>query len=144
MMKLKKLYFVFALFVSFGSIQAQNETNENSNQDIWTYAELLGTRKLMSNKVTVEIDYGQENPLWKFTDDRIIDVKTGKPKTFNSMVDAMNFMGALGWEFVQAYVVTEGNQNVYHWLLKLRVKPDEKGNFIPLTKNAASKMGKKE
>jgi len=38
------------------------------------------------------------------------------------MVDAMNFMGTLGWEFVQAYVVTESNQNVYHWLLKMEIK----------------------
>lgn len=39
------------------------------------------------------------------------------------MVDAMNYMGALGWEFQQAYVITVpggfgGNQNVYHWLLR--------------------------
>lgn len=33
------------------------------------------------------------------------------------MVDAMNFMGKLGWKFVQAYAVTIGNNNVYHWLL---------------------------
>lgn len=41
-----------------------------------------------------------------------------KNKSFNSMVDGMNYMGKDGWEFVQAYVVTLGNQNVYHWLLK--------------------------
>lgn len=34
------------------------------------------------------------------------------------MVDAMNWMGSQGWEFAQAYVVTMGGQNVYHWLLK--------------------------
>ena len=33
------------------------------------------------------------------------------------MVDAMNYMGCLGWKFEQAYVVTVGQQNVYHWLL---------------------------
>lgn len=41
-----------------------------------------------------------------------------KSKTFNSMVDGMNYMGQNGWEFVQAYVVTTGSQNVYRWLLK--------------------------
>lgn len=40
--------------------------------------------------------------------------ETGKNIVFNSMVDAMNFMGKLGWEFEQAYVVTMGGQNVYH------------------------------
>lgn len=41
-----------------------------------------------------------------------------KTKTFNSMIDGMNYMGQLGWEFVQAYVVTSGNQNVYRYVLK--------------------------
>lgn len=34
------------------------------------------------------------------------------------MVDALNYMGNQGWEFVQAYTITMGNQNVYHYLLK--------------------------
>ena len=42
----------------------------------------------------------------------------GSNKDFNSMVDAMNYMGALGWNFEQAYAVTIGQQNVYHWLLR--------------------------
>jgi len=46
------------------------------------------------------------------------DEQTGKVKSFNSMVDALNYMGNNGWEFVQAYIVTSGQQNVYHWLLK--------------------------
>ena len=53
-------------------------------------------------------------------------------KKFNSMVDAMNWMGSMGWEFVQAYVVTVGNQNVYHWLLKKNLKnmsPEERASL---------------
>lgn len=46
----------------------------------------------------------------------------GEVVVFNSMVDAMNWMGARGWEFVQAYVLTVSNQNVYHWLLKKSTK----------------------
>lgn len=41
------------------------------------------------------------------------------------MVDAMNYMGKRGWEFEQAYVVTIGNQNVYHWLLSKEITQDE-------------------
>lgn len=43
-----------------------------------------------------------------------------KIKSFNSMIDALNYMGEDGWEFVQAYIVTTGEINVYHWLLKKR------------------------
>ena len=41
-----------------------------------------------------------------------------KVHTFPSMIEAMNFMSKNGWEFVQAYVTTSGNENVYRWLLK--------------------------
>ena len=47
--------------------------------------------------------------------------KKVKSKIFNSMVDGMNYMGKDGWEFVQAYIVTSNNQNVYRWLLKKRI-----------------------
>ena len=47
----------------------------------------------------------------------------------------MNFMGALGWEFVQAYVVIDANQhNVYHWLLKRTVTDAERAEILPLVK----------
>lgn len=41
-----------------------------------------------------------------------------KVQTFPSMIEAMNFMSKNGWEFVQAYVTTSGNENVYKWILK--------------------------
>ena len=45
------------------------------------------------------------------------------------MIDAMNSMGAKGWEFVQAYVVTDGSggysSNVCHYVLKKEVTPQE-------------------
>ena len=89
------------------------------------YAELLGHQKgLFSNKVKVTVDFGQEVSFWKRGDMTIVG-EDGKDVVFNSMVDAMNFMGDHGWEFVQAYVVTEGSQNVYHWLMTKEVKSDD-------------------
>lgn len=82
------------------------------------YCELLGTQALLSKKVTVSVDFGQRSKL--FSNDTLVD-ENGKAIVFNSMVDAMNYMGSLGWEFEQAYIVTIGSgssaTNVYHWLL---------------------------
>ena len=82
------------------------------------YCELLGTQQFLSKKVTVQVDFGQETRY--FADNRLVDAD-GKVIVFNSMVDAMNYMGTMGWEFEQAYVVTIGSgsstSNVYHWLL---------------------------
>ncbi len=38
--------------------------------------------------------------------------------TFNSMVDALNFMHDNGWEYVNNYAVSVGNSSVYKYLLK--------------------------
>jgi len=140
--KMKNLLLLLMLFPITCSLQAQ-QMDADSSAIIWTYAELVGISKLLSSKVTVEIDYGQENKVWSFQDDRIIDPSTGKTKSFNSMVDAMNFMGALGWEFVQAYVLNIGYQNVYHWLLKIQVEKNAVGNYVPLTRNETKKMKSK-
>ena len=49
-----------------------------------------------------------------------------------SMVDAMNKMSELGWEFEQAYIVMIGGTsqgstitNVHHWILSKTVGDDE-------------------
>jgi hypothetical protein len=97
----------------------------------YIYCELLGTSKFLSTKISVSVDFGQESGFFRNT--RMVD-STGNVIEFNSMVDAMNFFGEKGWDFVQAYVVTVGNQNVYHWLLKRELNDDEKASFIPTTK----------
>ena len=98
-----------------------------------SYCELVGTEKLFSLKVTVNVDFGQ-NP---YTNSKLVD-EDGKKITFNSMVDAMNYMGKLGWEFESAYAVTVGSgtsaQNVYHWLLSKYMTDDEDINEGFMTK----------
>ena len=81
----------------------------------------------MSRKIQVEIDFGQG----LYRDQRIRDEETGKVKKFMSMIDAMNYMGDRGWEFIQAYAITYNNQNVYHYILK---RPKKGSGYIPDTK----------
>lgn len=104
------------IFLTFFTLFSLFSFSQNAK---YIYCELVGTGKLFSTKVTVEIDYGQATSFWK-NDKRMVD-ESGKPIKFNSMVDAMNYMGNEGWEFEQAYVVTMNNQNVYHWLLKKNI-----------------------
>ena len=93
-----------------------------SDSTRFSYCELVGTRKLLSNKVTVEIDFGQATKL--LADNRYKDQVTGKTIVFNSMMDALNFMCKNQWEFVQAYIVAETSANsplnVSHFILKKR------------------------
>jgi hypothetical protein len=108
---MKKLIIIFLASILAAAVQlnAQNPAS-------YIYCELLGHAKFFSNKVKITIDYGQDT---KFGEDARIRNEHGEVMTFNSMVDAMNWLGQKGWEFCQAYAVTEGDVNVYHWLLKL-------------------------
>lgn len=96
---MKKLFLSLVMLMACNFATAQHKV----------FCELLGHGKLFSTKVTVTVDFGQNQ--WQ--NNKLVD-ETGKNIVFNSMVDAMNFMGKLGWEFEQAYVVTMGGQNVYH------------------------------
>ncbi len=107
---MKKLLLLLVMMLACNFATAQHKV----------FCELLGHGKLFSTKVTVTVDFGQNQ--WQ--NNKLVD-ENGKNLVFNSMVDAMNFMGKLGWEFEQAYVVTMGGQNVYHWLLSKTIEEDE-------------------
>jgi hypothetical protein len=88
------------------------------------YIEIVGTAKLFSTKLNIELDFGQENKFWT---DKEYQVKNaeGKKITFNSMIDALNFMGKNGYELIMPYVVTVSNQNIYHYLLRRKKSPEQ-------------------
>ncbi|WP_373176850.1 hypothetical protein [Bacteroides uniformis] len=113
---MKKCLFLVLMFISMSAI---------AQESYKVFCELLGTGKLLSNKVTVTVDFGQETSFWSGASKQYLVDGNGKAIKFNSMVDAMNYMGKRGWEFEQAYVVTTNNQNVYHWLLSKEITQDE-------------------
>ena len=112
------LTIVIALF-SF-SLSFSQTVNDKPISDIDVeYVQIVGTAKLFSKKVNIQIDFGQEDKLFSTNDTQVKD-ENGKLMTFNSMIDALNFMSKNGYDFVDAYTITISNQNVYHYLLKKR------------------------
>ncbi len=81
------------------------------------YVQIVGTSQLMSNKVKIDIDFGQRNSVWDGKDTRILDAN-GKALILNSMIDALNFMVENGYAFEHAYAFSTGGANVYHFLLR--------------------------
>ena len=107
------LLFVFGLSTSFSQT-----VNGVPIKDIDVdYMQIVGTSRFMSNKVTIEIDFGQKNKYWSAKDTKVKD-ENGKLMKFNSMIDALNFFSKNGYEFVTAYAFSVDNQNVYHYLMK--------------------------
>ncbi len=122
---MKKTILLSAMILFCFYLKAQDIKSDSIK---FTYCELIGKERDLSNKMTVQIDFGQERKF--FSDNRYKDSITGKPVIFNSMIDALNFMSKSQWEFVQAYIIPAGSgnysQNVYHFLLKKQTSLLEK------------------
>jgi hypothetical protein len=79
------------------------------------YCQVIATPRLFSNKVTIDIDFGDEKKFWA---DNRLRAYTGKAIKFNTIIDAMNFMGKDGWLFINAYPVKIGDTEIFHFAFK--------------------------
>jgi len=94
-------------------------------QKVEKYCEIIATGRLLSRKVTIDIDYGEERKFFSFKDSRVKD-ELGKVQKFNSVVDALNYIGSLGWVFVNAFPISTGNgPAVYHFYFKKQFDTSE-------------------
>ena len=57
------------------------------------YCQVIATPRLLSNKVTIDIDYGNEKSFWR---DSRLKTDEGKVKKFYTIIDALNYMGKTG------------------------------------------------
>lgn len=126
---MKKVFVLFMIFCFSLVVQSFAQETDTTNRIV--YCEIVGIGKMMSNKVEVVIDFGEFSKF--FADNRLRDAN-GDVIVFNSMVDALNFMGEKQWKFQQAYVVTVstgmGVQNVYHFMLSKEISKEEYVNFF--------------
>ena len=91
------------------------------------YCEIVSTPKFFSNKSTVELDFGQYASFWS-SDRQLVDER-GNTISFNSALDAANYMARRGWELEEVFVVQEmskGDSGTarYHWVLSKIVTDD--------------------
>ena len=83
------------------------------------YVEIVGRVKIFSQKLNIQIDFGQENRGFNSKDTEIRD-RDGKAVPFNSMIDALNFMSKNGYDFVDSYSIVNSNDSTIYYLLKKR------------------------
>mgnify|MGYP006927634381 FL=1 len=76
--------------------------------------------KFFSRKVTIDVNFGEARKFFG-GDTRLRDDMTGKIKKFNSVTDALNFMGLEGWSLINAFPVTvsSGSQTCHYYFKKL-------------------------
>ena len=105
----KAIIFSIILLATYTTF-AQTDTSK-----IEQYCQVIATPRLLSNKVTISIDFGEEKSIW--SDNRIKNID-GKIKKFNTVIDALNFMGREGWSFINAFPVITGTTTIYHFAFK--------------------------
>jgi hypothetical protein len=96
--------------------------SQTDTSKIEQYCQVIATPRLLSNKVTIDIDFGEEKGYWN--DTRLKDFD-GKFKKFNTIIDALNFMGKQGWTFINAYPVRNNTTEIYHFAFKKLFKKSE-------------------
>ena len=100
---------------------AYAQTDEPTEKPFKAYCEIVSSmRNIFSEKTSVELDFGQAASFWS-TDRKLVD-ENGKTITFNSVLDAVNYMSKRGWVFEQMYIVqsmSKGDSGTpaYHWIM---------------------------
>ena len=107
---MKKAALIVIVFLATSSLFAQSDTST-----VEQYCQVIVTPRLLSNKVTIDIDFGEEKGYWR---DNRLKTYEGKLKKFNTVIDAMNFMGKDGWKFINAYPIVNENTTIYHFAFR--------------------------
>ncbi len=110
---------IMLLVLLTGSLSAFAQDSTKVEQ----YCRLIAFNRLLSNKVSIDVDFGDERKL--FTDNRMRDEETGRLKKFNTIVDALNYLGSQGWTLVNAFPVLDGTNNTYHYYFKKYFRKEE-------------------
>ena len=111
----------YILVLSFLMSLSYSQTIDGVNiEDIDVeYMQIVGTKAFLTKKVSIALDYGQAAAGKVFGKGKmVVKNKDGKKIKFNSMIDALNFLSANGYDFVDAYAINVGNQNVYHYMMR--------------------------
>lgn len=107
---MKRIMIISIAMLSVICTNAQTETAL-----VEQYCQVIATPRLLSNKVTIDIDYGNEKSFWR---DSRMKTDEGKLKKFYTIIDALNYMGKAGWIFINAYPVRNGTTDIYHFAFK--------------------------
>lgn len=94
----------------------------------------------MSSKLNIRIDIGQRTKLISSNSETAgIKDANGEVLIFNSIIDALNFMSANGYEFVTSNIIVEEDQNVYYYLMKKK----RHKNYLLLNKTPSAPVDHK-
>ena len=114
---MKKYLLVLTLTASFHSYGQQVSADSVIDQFCILR---VGYSLDLSGRVSIDVDYGQERKFGKMYFLR--DEETGKTKKFNSITDALNYLGRQGWKLVIAVPVIADKASSTDYIFKKEIK----------------------
>tara|TARA_A200000113_G_C8716851_1_gene306955 strand:+ start:42 stop:413 length:372 start_codon:yes stop_codon:yes gene_type:complete len=115
---MKKILLSLTLVLSYCTLSAQTVNGINLEDIPSKYVEVVSTSKLFKLfQVTVYLDYGQISKGKDISKGHIIG-DDGKLMSFNGTMGVLNTLEKKGFKYLNQYLVTEGNSNVYRTLLE--------------------------
>ena len=84
------------------------------------FCDLISIRKFLGTKEDISINYGNRDSLW--TSDKMFTLVASDLKKYNSVIDALNYMGSEGWKEISSYSTSNNSYIVKHYVLKKEIK----------------------
>lgn len=81
------------------------------------YIQIIGETKMLSDKINLVVDYGQERKRLYSKPMMLMDADN-REMEFNSMIDALNFMARNGYELVESFGVNKEYPYSQHLMRK--------------------------
>jgi len=90
------------------------------NSKIEVFCDLVSTKKFLGTEESITINYGNRDSLW--VDQKIQTLTASELKKYNSIIDALNYMGNEGWKTISSYSTSYNSYIVEHYILKKEIK----------------------
>lgn len=107
---------LFLLLIGFSNSVYSQTATDTITKAKYVYCNISG---VWANKFKITINYGQDKTF--SPDTKLKEEESSKVASYNTMIDALNYMTSRGWEFVQAIVLPSQYSNDYQWLLKKKI-----------------------
>ena len=113
---MKTLFTILTLFLSLSFAHAQENEEKPKAKEEYCMV-ILDPSQFRSSGINISVDFGQKSS--GLFDRKFLRDENDKKMEFDSIIDALNYLASLGWEFVNEYAAKDNIDNTrHHYILK--------------------------
>lgn len=141
---MKRVIRILAAIALMG-ISAQMMSAQESSQGHKSYIYCTVEFSHTNKKVDMTVDYGQYDR-YLLSDGLVVTDSEGKPRTFNSSIAGLNWLGMHGWELIPYATVIDGDsRSTYYMRLDVTgLSYDEINRMLAIFSNKEYDLGEAE